>query len=84
MHQLNTMGFSLHCITGVSIAQSPLHAEGCQSGGGIKQAACKTVPALAESRFQTKKEHAHSEWAFKCLKDLCGANVFAAYPYMPG
>lgn len=69
---------------GVSTAQSLLHGEGCQSGGSINQAACELIPALAESRFQTKKEDTHFEWAFKRLKGLCGINVFAAGPSMPG
>lgn len=56
----------------MSTVQSLLHGEGCRSGGSVEQAACEPVPALAENSFQTKKEDAHFEWAFKCLKSLCG------------
>lgn len=48
------------------------------SGGTIQRAACELVPALAESRSQTKKEDADFEWAFKCSKCSCGVHVFAA------
>lgn len=63
---------------GVSGAQG---GSGC-SGGTREQAACELVSALAESRFQTKKEDAHFEWAFRHSKCLCGVNVFAAV--LPG
>lgn len=69
---------------GESTAQSLHHGEGCQSGGSTQQTACKPVPALAESGFQTKKEDAHFEWAFKQLEDLRCVIVFAAGPAMPG
>ncbi|XP_035744720.1 beta-galactoside alpha-2,6-sialyltransferase 1 isoform X5 [Egretta garzetta] len=54
-------------FSGVSTAQSLLCGESCQSGRSIEQAACEQVPALAGSRFQTKKEDVHFEWAFKCF-----------------
>lgn len=37
---------------------------------------------VVESRFQTKKDNSHFEWAFRHSKSICGVNVFAAV--LPG
>lgn len=52
------------------------------SDGTREQAACELAYVVVESRFQTKKDNSHFEWAFRHSKSICGVNVFAAV--LPG